>query len=260
MLGFHAPKLTAATLLALCSAALPATALPSPTRPQLNAPGIVTHGARHSKLVALTFDADMTAGMEGELRSGAVKTFDNEAVVSVLQATHTPATFFLTGMWAQVYPASARALAKNPLFEIEDHTYDHPGFSQPCYGLAPIAEAAKSADLQRAQRAIRLATGVTPHLLRFPGGCAAASDVQLARSQGLNVVHWDVVGGDVNQTDPQRIVRQTLDRVQGGSIIVLHVSGGHAPDTALALPQIIAGLKARGLTPVTLNTLLETKN
>lgn len=225
-------------------------------RPSLNAPGIVTHGPRHSKLVALTFDADMTPGMEQELRTHRVKSFDNEAVVAVLQTTHTPATFFLTGMWAQVYPQSARTLAHSALFEVEDHTYDHPGFSQPCYGLASIAPADKTADLQRAQRAIQQATGVTPHLLRFPGGCATAGDVKMAQALGLKVVHWDVVGGDVNQRDPQSIVQHTLSQVRGGSIIVLHVSGGHAPDTALALPQIIAGLGARGLKPVTLNTLL----
>ncbi|WP_161882041.1 polysaccharide deacetylase family protein [Deinococcus alpinitundrae] len=85
-------------------------------RPSLNASGIVTRkpqpaGVGRPREVALTFDADMTPGMEGELRSGKVKSFDNEAVVRVLEETRTPATFFLTGMWAQVYPASALSLA-----------------------------------------------------------------------------------------------------------------------------------------------------
>lgn len=72
-------------------------------RPSLNAAGIITHGPRtleagQFKRVALTFDADMTPGMESELRSGKVKSFDNEAVVRALETTNTPATFFLTGM------------------------------------------------------------------------------------------------------------------------------------------------------------------
>lgn len=242
---------------ALLSGLAGATTLPAlPPVPSLNAAGIVTHGPRTVRQVALTFDADMTAGMESELRSGKVKSFYNESVVAVLKKTNTPATFFLTGMWAQVYPQAAKELATNPLFEVENHSYDHPGFSQPCYGLARIATGAKLANMLQAQRAIHLATGVTPKYFRFPGGCAENGDVQLAEKVGMTVVHWDVVGGDVNQPNPQKIVSQTLARVQAGSIIVLHVSGGHAPATGEALGEIIAGLKKKGLTPVTLKTLL----
>ncbi|THF86177.1 polysaccharide deacetylase [Deinococcus sp. KSM4-11] len=225
-------------------------------RPSLDAPGVITHGPRTVREVALTFDADMTPGMEQELRSGRVLTFDNEAVVRVLERAQVPATFFLTGMWSQVYAASAWALAHNPLFEVEDHSYDHPGFSQPCYGLAAIAPTAKGPDILRSQRAIAQATGDTPQYFRFPGGCATAADVQLAQAAHLQVVHWDVIGGDVNQSNPAVIVRQTLGRVQDGSIVVLHVSGGHAPATALALPGIIAGLRREGYRLVTVRELL----
>ncbi|GAA5533751.1 peptidoglycan-N-acetylglucosamine deacetylase BC_1960 [Deinococcus aluminii] len=224
--------------------------------PSLDAPGIVTHGPRTVREVALTFDADMTPGMEGELRRGQVGSFYNAGVVQALESTHTPATFFLTGMWAQVYPQQARALARHPGFEIENHSFDHPGFSQPCYGLKAVARSDKAADIERAQAAIREATGANPRYFRFPGGCASESDVHLAEAQGLQVIHWDVVGGDVNQPDPARIVRQVLDRVQPGSIVVLHVSGGHAPATGLALPAIISGLKARGYSFVTVRELL----
>ena len=224
--------------------------------PSLDAPGIIRHGPRDSREVALTFDADMTAGMEGKLRNGSVRSFDNETVVQALGRTRTPATFFLTGMWAQVYPVSARAMARNPLFEIENHSYDYPGFSQPCYGLRAIADADKGPNVARAQRAIWLASGITPRFFRFPGGCAAKEDVQRVQAAGLQVVHWDVIGGDVKQPDPSVIVRDVLGRVRGGSIVVLHVSGGHAPATGQALPAIIAGLRARNYDLVTVKTLL----
>ena len=73
---------------------------------------------------------------------------------------------------------------------------------------------------------------------------------------GLTVVHWDVIGGDANQNNPAVIVHDVLSRVQNGSIVVLHLSGGHAPETGKALPAIIAGLKARGYRFVTVRTLL----
>lgn len=244
-------------LLSSAQAAVPLTGL----RPSLSAAGIITHGPRtlkpgQPKEVALTFDADMTPGMESELRSGKVKSFDNEAVVRALEMTDTPATFFLTGMWSQVYPASALALARHPGFEIEDHSYDHPGFSQPCYGLAAIPDTQKTADIERSQRAIKTATGDTPQYFRFPGGCASESDVKKVEAAGLKVVHWDVIGGDANQNSPAVIVGDVLSRVQNGSIVVLHVSGGHAPETGVALGAIIKGLKAAGYQLVTLKTLL----
>ena len=167
--GFTLSFVKPAALLALLCSSAHAGVL----RPSVNAPGIITHGPRtlkvgQSKDVALTFDADMTPGMEGELRTHKVRSFDNEAVVQALENTNTPATFFLTGMWSQVYAASALALAHHPGFEIEDHSYDHPGFSQPCYGLAAIPEAQKSAEIERSQRAIKLATGDTPGIFAFP--------------------------------------------------------------------------------------------
>lgn len=233
---------------------LPAQA--AAARVSLNAPGVVQHGPRTLKRVALTFDADMTRGMAQNLKTGRVKSYYNAAVVQALTSTNTPATFFLTGMWAQIYPQQAKMLAQNPLFEMGDHSYDHPGFSQLCYGLPYIPEAAKKANMAQAQAAIAQATGVTPKYFRFPGGCATASDVKIAESLGMKVVHWDVIGGDVNQFNAAQVVAHSTTGVQNGSIIVLHVSGGHAPMTGKALPDIIRILKAQGYTFVTVGQLL----
>jgi peptidoglycan/xylan/chitin deacetylase (PgdA/CDA1 family) len=70
-------------------------------------------------------------------------------------------------------------------------------------------------------------------------------------------VGWDVVSGDPFQQDPAVIVHNVLDNVQPGSIVVMHLNGGpNAPATATALHDIIPGLQARGLQPVTLQELL----
>ena len=219
--------------------------------------GVVTHGSRTLPRVALTFDADMTPGMARALASGKVLSYDNVAVRQILRATHTPATFFLTGMWAELYPQPAREIAQDPLFEVEDHSYDHPGFAQPCFGLAPIAADYKAANVRRSQLAIARATGRTPRYFRFPGGCASAEDVAMAARLGLVTVHWDVISGDAGQTNPQVIIRNVLQSTCNGSIIVMHSHGGRAPSTALALPAIISGLKARGFSFVTIKQLLE---
>jgi len=80
--------------------------------------------------------------------------------------------------------------------------------------------------------------------------------VLLTKSLGLTTVHWDVISGDAGQRDPGVIMRTVLTEARDGSIVVMHSHGGEAPATALALPAIFAGLKAKGFTLVTVEHLL----
>ena len=60
----------------------------------------------------------------------------------------------------------------------------------------------------------------------------------------------------LDYTDPgaNAVVRNVLNNVKGGSIVSLHL--GHS-GTVTALPRILSGLHAHGLTPVTVSTLLK---
>ncbi len=51
------------------------------------------------------------------------------------------------------------------------------------------------------------------------------------------------------------LTARVLARVQGGSIVLMHLGGYH---TLEALPDIVAGLADRGFEPVTLTRLLGT--
>src|SRR5262249_14808062 len=72
--------------------------------------GVIDHGRRAHRVIALTFDADMTRPMLAQLRSGKVKSWYDRRIVSYLRATGTPATIFLTGLWTREYPAAVRSL------------------------------------------------------------------------------------------------------------------------------------------------------
>ena len=52
------------------------------------------------------------------------------------------------------------------------------------------------------------------------------------------------------------IVNRVLAQVRPGSIILMHDGPAAREETAAALPYILAGLRARGLTPVSLPQLL----
>lgn len=67
--------------------------------------------------------------------------------------------------------------------------------------------------------------------------------------------------GEAKVTDPTQIARQVLRKVRGGSIIDLQTDVDGSPTatgTGLvrAMPQILAGLRARHLQPVRLDELL----
>ena len=208
--------------------------------------------------MALTFDADMTRGMLAALHSGRVHGWYDAALFDELRATHTPATIFLTGLWTQAYPSIVRRLARNPRFELENHSLDHAGWVAPCYGLPTVAGAvSKRMEIGAARDIIERVARVVPRFFRFPGGCETNADVRLVERYGEHPVGWDVVSGDAFQPDPGPIVRAVLSGVRPGSIVIAHCIGApNAPATAAAMRIIIPALRARGYRLVTVDQLL----
>ncbi|MFD0412663.1 polysaccharide deacetylase family protein [Streptomyces sp. NPDC127108] len=195
--------------------------------------------------VALTFDADMTAGQGPRARAG--ERFDNPALVDTLRRLKVPATFFMTGRWAEEYPAQARAIGRDPLFEVANHSYSHYSFTPDCYGLPTVAPHRMRADVERAFTAFRKAGVERPvPYFRFPGGCYDQRALRALAPAGVTAVQWDVVGGDAFATDPGAVARQVLDGVRPGSVVVLHCTRSAAPATERALRTIVPELRERG--------------
>jgi len=219
--------------------------------------GVVFHGPRDKKEVALTFDADMTPWMKEQLQSGNVQSYYNQELIHYLQHSHIKATLFLTGMWIELYPQGAKQLAENPLFELGNHSYSHPSFSGSCYGLAQITEDEKQPEIEHTQQLLFGLTNKQNTLFRFPGGCYAQDDINLLHKDALQPIQWDVVGDDGFNNDTQAIINNVLQNVQNGSIIVMHMNGyPNDPKTSEAIPTIVATLKERGYTFVTIDELL----
>lgn len=209
-----------------------------------------------SKKIALTFDADLTPYMLSELKAGKVKSWYNSNIITLLQKTKTPATLFLTGMWAEEYPEVTKSLAQNSLFEIANHSYSHPGFHQPCYGLGKVSEADKKSEIQKTQDVLQKLTNQKPSLFRFPGGCAGPLDIKLVEKMGLKVINWDISSGDAFNSNPQKIIRQVLNNLKDNAIVVFHLNGGpNAPATASALKTLLPILHQKGYTAVKVSGL-----
>jgi peptidoglycan/xylan/chitin deacetylase (PgdA/CDA1 family) len=220
-------------------------------------PEVIEHGSRYKHQVAITFDADMTKGMLILLQKGIVKSWYNQSIIDTLHQNNVKATLFLTGLWVKTYPKEANSLAHDPLFEIGNHSFDHPAFTPNCYRLPFIDNSKDQDEVESAQKIIEQTTGVTPKYFRFPGGCFDNVDLLAVAKLGLKIVHWDVVSGDAFNKDPNTIVSRVLSRVQNGSIVVFHMQGGtYSPKTNEALVKIIPALKKQGYQFVTVSELL----
>ncbi len=218
---------------------------------------IVTHGPKDQKKIALTFDAEMTDGMKANLLSGKVKSSYDKRIVDTLNQTNIKATFFLTGMWIELYPDVTRELSNNPLFELGSHSYTDSSFEGSCYGLEQLSETKEQEDIESTQKLLKEVAGVDNHLFRFPGGCYSQEDLDTLNNSGLKVVHWDVSGSDGFNLNSASIEQNVINRVQNGSVIILHLNGAPtAPATAEALPKIISELKTRGFEFVKVSELL----
>lgn len=219
---------------------------------------VIVHGETTKKIIALTFDADMTPKMLHMLKKKKVTSWYNKKVIDVLEREKVPATLFLTGMWVQTYPEITKELSENPLFEIGNHSYSHPGFSSPCYTLATTTE---SGDVYQITQTEKLLSHYATHhsmYFRFPGLCYDSEDLKIATNLGYKVIGGDVLGNDGFQKNSESIVNQVVSHATPGSIVVLHMMGGpNAPRTGDALSIIIKNLKKEGYIFVSMSDLLK---
>ncbi|MFD9291559.1 polysaccharide deacetylase family protein [Streptomyces sp. NPDC060030] len=207
------------------------------------------------KVVALTFDADMTADQGPRAAEG--ERFDNPGLIASLRRLKVPSTVFMTGRWAQEYPDQARSIGTDPLFEIANHSFSHYAFSSPCYGLPTVAEEDMRGEVERAFTAIRRtgARHVVPYF-RFPGGCYDDASLKALAPTGVTAVQWDVVSGDAFATDADAVAGQVLEGVKPGSLVVMHCTRSAAPVTDDALRRIVPELRERGYRFVKVSELM----
>ncbi|AZP21024.1 polysaccharide deacetylase family protein [Streptomyces aquilus] len=246
-------------------AAHPAPSAAAPSHPPTLAPGpagltpVFKHGPRTAdKAVALTFDADMTADQGA--RAAAGERFDNPRLIATLRALKVQATVFMTGRWAEEYPAEARSIGRDPLFEVANHSYSHYAFTGDCYGLPTLSEDRMRSDVERAYTAFREA-GVPDAMpyFRFPGGCYDRTALKALTPAGVTAVQWDVVSGDAFATDADAVASQVLEGVRPGSVVVMHCTRSAAPATERAVRRIVPELRARGYRFVKVSQLIGAK-
>ena len=200
---------------------------------------VFVHGRRDSGLVALTFDACPTSHKPPFAAD----------IVDELERAGAPATFFISGRWAEAHPAELRRLTADPRFEIALHGYRH-------RHMTGASRDAIVAEIDGGRAALRQ-LGETPQaLFRPPYGETPRVMQDAARDAGVTPVLWDVAPGDPDPHETAtRIKHDVLGHIAGGSIVVMHVNG-RGVATAEALPALLKGIEERGLRLATVSDLV----
>lgn len=219
---------------------------------------VINYVQTKEKKVTLTFDADLSPYMLQQLKSGKVKSWYNKELIEELKNENIPATLFLTGMWIENYASETKTLSENSLFEIGNHSYSHPAFSEHCYKLAINKEVNDRIEIIKTDELLKKYVQNYVKYFRFPGLCSEKDDVDIVNKNSYTVIGGNILGGDGFQNDKNKIVKNVLRNVRPGSIVVLHMIGGpNAPKTSEAMPIIIKKLREKGYEFVKVSDLIK---
>jgi len=198
----------------------------------------VATGPTNQKRVALTLHTNGDLGLVGQLLD-----------VFVSHKVHV--TTFIVGEWLAANPSFASRIADGG-HEFANHTYTHPTF-------ANLSPAAMADEVTRCRDVLVRLTGSGGRCFRPSGtddGTAVPSDVVLEVAGAAEypvVLGFDIDPFDYQDPGSDAVTQRTLAAAKPGSIVSMHF--GHA-GTVAAIPAILDGLDQRGLTPVTISTLL----
>ncbi|MEW6523657.1 MAG: polysaccharide deacetylase family protein [Bacillota bacterium] len=209
-----------------------------PDVPSTLAPEVVLRGPGTRRAVAITFDD----GPDPVSTPQVLETLGREGVV---------ATFFLVGNRAELYPHLVRDIAARG-HEIGNHTFSHPRLDQ-------MTRPEVQAEILQTSRVLEQTARMPVRWFRPPYGRFDETVLDVAHRAGLRTALWSVDSRDWDGRPASSIQARVAAGIQPGAIILLHCAGGATEDfwqTVVALPSIIAFLKANGYRMVTLTELM----
>jgi peptidoglycan/xylan/chitin deacetylase (PgdA/CDA1 family) len=196
---------------------------------------------------------------EGEARRIAL-TFDDgprdgetQPLLDRLEAAGARASFFVVGVRARANASLIRRV-HDAGHTIGNHTLSHP------LHWSVLTRRRAKEEVAGAQAILGEITGFAPEWFRPPMGHKHLHLAEILEAQGLKQVTWSIRSFDTLVRDAGRVLRRVLPRAGGGDILLFHEGLAAArPGEALSLDLIdplIAGVRAKGLDPVSLEALL----
>ncbi|MEB3102556.1 polysaccharide deacetylase family protein [Ferviditalea candida] len=180
-------------------------------------PGVLTHLVSDKKVVALTFDA--CGGTNGN-------GYDRK-LIDYLISQRIPATLFINSRWIDANLKTFLELAKNPLFEIENHGTEHRPLSingKSAYGIPGTKNAGEVIDeVWVNSQKIKQLTGRTPKYFRSGTAYYDEVAVKIVKELGEQPVNFNVLGDAGATFSKNQIVKQ-FSKAGPNSIIIFHMN------------------------------------
>ena len=174
------------------------------------------------KQVAISFDAAW----------GADKT---EEILAILEEFDVNATFFLVGFWVDEYTDIVKKIDEAG-YEIGTHSNTHKD-------MAKLSEAQVREELSSSIEKIENVTGKDVEFFRAPFGSYNNQLLNVAEEFSLKTIQWDVDTLDWKGISASEINKRVLERVQNGSIILMHNNSDNVLD---GLRLVLTSLKNKG--------------
>jgi len=178
-------------------------------------------------------------------RNEVVLTFDDgpmpgvtRPILDVLDRFCVKATFFPVGRMALAHPDLVKEVAARG-HTLGSHTWSHPKLRE-----LPIELAGE--EVERGFAAVALAAGrPTAPFFRFPGLGDSEQLLSFLQLRAIATFTVDVISNDSFIADPDQLAQTALAAIEArhGGIVLFH---DIKPQTAAALPILLAALKERG--------------
>ncbi|HET9410114.1 MAG TPA: glycosyltransferase [Candidatus Sulfotelmatobacter sp.] len=184
-------------------------------------------------------------------------------ILNVLKQKQAKATFFLIGIQSDKFADVASRIYREG-HEIGNHTFTHPDISNISSGYMKF-------ELNLTERLFASRLGIRTVLFRPPYSIDEEPDtadqvrpLEFTQDMGYTTVGDKVDPGDWRHRSAEQITAGVLEHlppcaandIRCGNIILLHDGGGNRAETVRALPMIIDGIRARGLSIVPVYQLL----
>ena len=190
------------------------------------------------KVIALTFDAC------GGRHSGY-----NAALIEYLRKEQIPATLFVTGIWIEKNKETFAQLAKDPLFEIENHGLMHRLCStegKTKYGVHATRNLSDVIDeMELCARKIAQLTGRRPIFFRSATAYTDELAIKVAARLGMEVVSYDILAGDAMKASGKTMSRNILNGARHGAVVIMHFNHPELQEKQ-ALELSVPELRRRG--------------
>lgn len=193
-----------------------------------------------NKIIAFTFDACGGKNADG---------YDAE-LINFLRKKQIPATLFVTGKWIDANYQTFLTLSKDPLFEIENHGFNH----RPCsvdgeseYGIHGTKDVPDAFDeIEANAEKIEAITGRRPLFFRSATAYTDEACAKIAKQLGITIISFDVLSGDAVPNTPKSVIFEgVMKHIKPGAIVIMHFNRP-AWNTYEAMQEIVPALQKAG--------------